>query len=332
MTKKKPDQVVDNPGIMPYTTNVGAPAIRKDDVDLWKQQGVAKVNHQFKTRFEELKKQYDVIVIVGLSDYDGRLVLVSDPGLFINDNWPRLDNSEFMLDMLHALLPHGGEVVFDESRHISDNTFENARRTFYSGAITFTSTIWSIFVVVVLIISFTIVTGIVLKPQRVWYNENLLGSKYFNILNYPYITSYDYWQIYNTFLEKVRLGYGFTPEEFKDLDEGTLFNLINDDYLWRFVTQQFPSYAESDYYYFIINRMASWSPRAPGEVNGKPAVTEPWFSGDGPIEVEPLDPEAAHETDAHAAHDDLTRDPGFYRHGSTGSTSSTSTGGPGDVD
>ena len=62
MKKKKPDQVVDNPGIMPYTTNVGAPAIRKDDVDLWKQSGVAKVNHQFKTRFEELKKQYEQLV------------------------------------------------------------------------------------------------------------------------------------------------------------------------------------------------------------------------------------------------------------------------------
>ena len=32
---KKPDQVVNNPGIMPYTTNVGAPAIQKDDVELW---------------------------------------------------------------------------------------------------------------------------------------------------------------------------------------------------------------------------------------------------------------------------------------------------------
>ena len=62
MTKKKPDQVVDNPGIMPYTTNIGAPAIRKDDVDLWKQRGVAKVNHQFKARFEELKKQYEQLV------------------------------------------------------------------------------------------------------------------------------------------------------------------------------------------------------------------------------------------------------------------------------
>ena len=62
MKKKKPDQVVDNPGIMPYTTNVGAPAIRKEDIELWKQRAVVKVNHQLKTRFEELKKQYEQLV------------------------------------------------------------------------------------------------------------------------------------------------------------------------------------------------------------------------------------------------------------------------------
>ena len=62
MQKKKPDQVVDNPGIMPYTTNVGAPAIRKEDVELWKQRAVVKVNHQLKARFDELKKQYEQLV------------------------------------------------------------------------------------------------------------------------------------------------------------------------------------------------------------------------------------------------------------------------------
>lgn len=62
MSKKKPDQVVDNPGVMPYTTNVGAPAIQKDNIDLWKQQSISKVNHQFKTRYEELKQQYQQLV------------------------------------------------------------------------------------------------------------------------------------------------------------------------------------------------------------------------------------------------------------------------------
>jgi CTP:phosphocholine cytidylyltransferase-like protein len=62
MSKKKPDQVVDNPGLMPYTTNVGAPAIQKEDVELWKQRSVGKVNHEFKAKFEELKKQYEQLV------------------------------------------------------------------------------------------------------------------------------------------------------------------------------------------------------------------------------------------------------------------------------
>lgn len=62
MSKKKPDQVVDNPGLMPYTTNVGAPVIHKEDIELWKQRSVGKVNHQFKAKFEELKKQYEQLV------------------------------------------------------------------------------------------------------------------------------------------------------------------------------------------------------------------------------------------------------------------------------
>ena len=60
--KDKPDQVVDNPGIMPYTTNVGAPAIKYENVDLWKKRGANKVNHHLQTRFEEIKKEYQDLI------------------------------------------------------------------------------------------------------------------------------------------------------------------------------------------------------------------------------------------------------------------------------
>ncbi len=55
---KKPDLVADNPGLLPYATNVGAPRIFPDDIDNWKLQGVAKVNHQLNAKFEELKAEY----------------------------------------------------------------------------------------------------------------------------------------------------------------------------------------------------------------------------------------------------------------------------------
>ena len=58
---KYPDQIVYdeekgfNASILPYGTNVGAPAIKVEDVSTWKRQGIIKVNHQLKTKFEELK-------------------------------------------------------------------------------------------------------------------------------------------------------------------------------------------------------------------------------------------------------------------------------------
>ena len=59
---KKPDNVADNPGLLPYGSNVGAPAIRTEDIDGWKQRGVNKVNKQLSTKFDELKEEYRRLV------------------------------------------------------------------------------------------------------------------------------------------------------------------------------------------------------------------------------------------------------------------------------
>jgi len=59
---KKPDNVADNPGLLPYASNVSAPAIRTEDIDAWKQRGVNKVNKQLSTKFEELKEEYRRLV------------------------------------------------------------------------------------------------------------------------------------------------------------------------------------------------------------------------------------------------------------------------------
>ena len=66
---KKPDQVVFNEesgrydaALKPYSTNLGAPAIKIDDITTWKNNNVHKVNHHFKTKFETLKKEYQAMV------------------------------------------------------------------------------------------------------------------------------------------------------------------------------------------------------------------------------------------------------------------------------
>lgn len=55
---KKPDNVADNPGLLPYGSNIGAPSIKVDDIESWKKSNVYKVNRELNTKFEELKEQY----------------------------------------------------------------------------------------------------------------------------------------------------------------------------------------------------------------------------------------------------------------------------------
>ena len=65
MENKKPDNVVFsddkgyNASVLPYATNVGAPAIRMDDVVSWKNRNISTVNKEFENKFKELKSQYE---------------------------------------------------------------------------------------------------------------------------------------------------------------------------------------------------------------------------------------------------------------------------------
>ena len=59
---KKPDNVADNPGILPYASNDGAPAIKVEDISAWKAVNAIKVNHQLQTKFNEFKEEYKKLV------------------------------------------------------------------------------------------------------------------------------------------------------------------------------------------------------------------------------------------------------------------------------
>ena len=58
----KPDNVSDNPGLFPYGSNVGAPAIQVSNIEHWKEPRVSDVNKQFQDRFEALKNEYQKLI------------------------------------------------------------------------------------------------------------------------------------------------------------------------------------------------------------------------------------------------------------------------------
>ena len=69
MRDKKPDNVVFdteaqkyNAALMPYATNVGAPVITPTDTTAWKNRSIHKLNHSVRTRYQEIKAQYEQLM------------------------------------------------------------------------------------------------------------------------------------------------------------------------------------------------------------------------------------------------------------------------------
>lgn len=67
--KKKPDNVVFdekskkyNASILPYATNVSAPAIEVPDISNWKRISVSKINHQFKEKYRQIQAEYEAMM------------------------------------------------------------------------------------------------------------------------------------------------------------------------------------------------------------------------------------------------------------------------------
>lgn len=58
----KPDNVADNPGILPYGSNIGAPAIKLENIGGWKQKNVEKVNKRIVQRYQELNEEIQKLV------------------------------------------------------------------------------------------------------------------------------------------------------------------------------------------------------------------------------------------------------------------------------
>jgi hypothetical protein len=58
----KPDNVSDSPGLLPYASNVGAPAIKIENIQSWKETRVQNVNKQFEDKFISLKEEYEKLV------------------------------------------------------------------------------------------------------------------------------------------------------------------------------------------------------------------------------------------------------------------------------
>ena len=61
MGDKRPDNFVDNPGLLPYGSNIGAPSIKPTDLTSFKKNGLLKVEKVFDKRYKELLEQAETL-------------------------------------------------------------------------------------------------------------------------------------------------------------------------------------------------------------------------------------------------------------------------------
>jgi len=99
MGEKKPDNIVYdeekgyNAALLPYGSNVSAPAIKIEDIAVWKGISVNKVNKQFSAKFNELKEEYRKLVeeyqwndLVYKSKFNFEPVIGESYHLYVGDN------------------------------------------------------------------------------------------------------------------------------------------------------------------------------------------------------------------------------------------------------
>jgi hypothetical protein len=69
------DKSTDKPGLLPYPHHIGSAPIKPENTSHFVNRGVNKVNHEFKDRFERLRKEYESL----LEEYEwNKIIYESD--------------------------------------------------------------------------------------------------------------------------------------------------------------------------------------------------------------------------------------------------------------
>ena len=56
------DKSTDKPGLLPYPHHIGSSPIKPENTSTFVNRGVSKVNHEFKDRFDRLRKEYESLM------------------------------------------------------------------------------------------------------------------------------------------------------------------------------------------------------------------------------------------------------------------------------
>jgi hypothetical protein len=176
--------------------------------------------------YEEQSNPYPVVAHEGF--HDGAIIIVSDPGIFINDMWGRADNSAFFLDCLGSHFPPNARFIFDETRHRPDALREGGWRTGMMLEVLALDNAWGKATLAVLALAAVLAGAMMVRPPAEWRHEDTLGEVNLYHLAQRRFRAEDRGRLRAVLLEKVRISLGLHPDEFSELDADGLRRVIAD--------------------------------------------------------------------------------------------------------
>jgi len=221
-----------------------------------------------KINIGDKKGNIPTVVEVSVPETDGKIIFISDPGIFINELFylggsensslpasQRGDNNKaFIMDLIKYLLPNGGRILFDESRHVQEKYAQNVYKTIELMALITSENIPRVFASIGAIL-LLIPLAITAKDKEPWIHKFDI-STVTNREDLPDVPNIQMQRLRKVLLNKVRLLHGYSEEEFAAISHMQLNEMIRDPQLIDFLISQ-RQYNQAEMK-MIVDRLRSW--------------------------------------------------------------------------
>jgi hypothetical protein len=163
-------------------------------------------------------------------------IFLSDPSIFINDMWNKEDNADFAMALVRNLLPGGGKVIFEESRHVSSETGVRVQKEIYDVLIVLSmDNIARVSLLVLSIIGVMVYLRYVRLPTD-WHHRDRLNEPFLRNYEEPYLSSDDNLRIRRILEEQIRVSLKLSRSEFDTNRKKILKRALKDPELFKFMT------------------------------------------------------------------------------------------------
>jgi hypothetical protein len=211
----------------------------------------------------------------------GDIVVASDPGMFVNDmmKW----NADYIRDLINCMMPDriaGFEVIFEESRHNPDSATGKLGSGLLRMAAGYSGNPLAIlmtFIFVSLIFGYQYMA---LPQWNIRRHRDVLDKPRLLHFTSPWVSIHEFRRLRVAIVERVRLAYGYSPEEFYPAMLPSLHTLIGDPHLLMFLECE--TYPDIMSFQSALQRALAWRP--PQNADGA-GVTGPPLSPYAEVEL-----------------------------------------------